>query len=401
MLAVSTVSGWAQTRLSPGVHLQYTDMAVLASRERRADFPCQVTPDKPGLGFDLRFHSDYRVTVPIKVRTDVGGWLQVVMRVTPSANSEEPVYLIHRYSVPDVPLGAKGEGDLAGGFDLGLGRYQVDWMMRDGRGRVCSSHWELEAKLRGGQQNLPLTLEPNIVAERVEGPFDEEPPVERAATRPLHVKILLNLSPAQPQESILRPGDAAVLLSMLRSITREPGVSRFTLVAFNLREQKIVNRQGNAGKIDFVQLGQAVQSRTAGTLNYHLLLDPQSETHFVTKLLTDQLGAAAASPDVIIILGPKVTLEKKVPLEPLKEGGAVPCPIFYLNYNPNPVDDPWRDTIGSALKAYKGAVAYDIRLPRDLGAAMRDMLSRIGKRPTSEAAVSSRLQATDGTASEQ
>ena len=234
ILAVS-VCGWAQTRLSPEFHLQYTDMAVLASRERRADFSCQVTPDKPALGFDLRFHSNYRVAVPIKVLADVGGWLQVIMRVTPSANSEEPVYLIHRYSIPDVPLEAKGEGELASGVDLGLGRYKVDWMIRDGRGRVCSSHWELEAKLRGGRQNLPLTLDPNMVAGRVEGPFDDEPPVERAATRPLHVKILLNLSPVKPQETILRPEDAAVLLSMLRSITREPGLSRFTLVAFNLR----------------------------------------------------------------------------------------------------------------------------------------------------------------------
>src|ERR1700730_5518808 len=73
MLAVSTVSGWPQTRLSPELHLQYTDMAVLASRERRADFSCQVTPDKPSLGFDLRFHSDYHVTIPIKLLADVGG----------------------------------------------------------------------------------------------------------------------------------------------------------------------------------------------------------------------------------------------------------------------------------------------------------------------------------------
>src|SRR5712691_7806451 len=93
MLAVSTVSGWAQTRLSREFCLQYTDMAVLASRERRVDLSCQVTPDKPSLGFDLRFHSDYRVTVPIKVLADVGGWLQVVIRVTPAASREEPVYL--------------------------------------------------------------------------------------------------------------------------------------------------------------------------------------------------------------------------------------------------------------------------------------------------------------------
>jgi hypothetical protein len=388
MVAASTASGWARTRPSTESPLPYADMAVLASRERRADFSCQVTSDKPGLGFDLRFHSDYHVTVPIKILAEVGGWSQVVMRVTPAANREEPVYLVHRFSIPDVPPGAKGDGTLTGGLDLGLGRYQVDWMMRDGRGRVCSSHWQLEAKLGGGQKDLPLTLDPNIVAERAEGPFGEEPPVEKATAEPLHVKILLNLSPLKPQQSILKPIDRAVLLSMVRSITREPGVSGVSLVAFNLREQRIVYRQEDDDKINFAALDQAAQSTTAGTINYSLLKDPRSETHFVTKLLTDQLGARTSSPDAIVIIGPKVTLEKKVPLDPLKEEGAAACPIFYLNYNPNPFEEPWRDTIGSALKAYKGAVAYDIVMPRDLGIAMRDMLSRMGKRTSAEAAMS-------------
>jgi len=47
------------------------------------------------------------------------------------------------------------------------------------------------------------------------------------------------------------------------------------------------------------------------------------------------------------------------------------CPIFYLNYNPNPVDEPWADTIGSALKAYKQAISYNIQFPHDLGVAMK------------------------------
>ena len=400
LLAASTASGWAGTRPSLESSLQQADMAVLASRKHRADFSCQVTSDKPGLGFDLRFHSHYHVAVPLKVLADGGGWLQVLMRVTPAANREEPVYLVHRVSIPDAPPGAKGDGVLSGGFDLGLGRYQVDWMMRDGRGRVCSSHWALEAKLRGSQQDLPLTLDPNMVAERAEGPFGEEPPVEKAAAEPLHVKVLLNFSPAKAQQSILRPTDRAVLLSILRGITMEPGVRHLSLVAFNLREQRIIYQEDD-DKIDFAALDQAAQSPTAGTISYRRLKDPRSETHFVTKLLTDQLGARTSSPDAIIIVGPKVTLEKKVPLDPLKERGAAACPIFYLNYNPNPLEEPWRDTIGSALKAYKGAVAYDIVMPRDLGVAMRDMLSRMGKRPTSEAAISSLLEATDGAASQQ
>src|SRR5260370_42385694 len=139
-------------------------MAVRACRGHRADFSCLVTSDKPGLAFDLRLHYDYHVTVPIKVLANVGGWLQVLMRVTPAANREEPVYLVHRFSIPDVPPGAKGDGVLSGGFDLGLGRYQVDWMMRDGRGRVHSSHWHFEAKLLVGQQDLPVTLDTHMIA---------------------------------------------------------------------------------------------------------------------------------------------------------------------------------------------------------------------------------------------
>jgi hypothetical protein len=73
-----------------------------------------------------------------------------------------------------------------------------------------------------------------------------------------------------------------------------------------------------------------------------------------------------------------------VPTGPLKKGGAIACPIFYLNYNPSPFDNPWRDTIGYALKAYRSAVRYDIAMPRDFASAMNDILSRIGKQTTGE-----------------
>src|SRR6202040_1334580 len=126
--------------------------------------------------------------LPIGVLADIGPWLQVVMRVTPAENGEKPVYLSHRYPLSDVPLQTEGEGELTGGFDLGPGHYQVDWMMRDSRGRVCSSHWKLEGMLPRGHQDLPLTLGPGLAAARLENPFDEEPPIERTTTGQLHIK---------------------------------------------------------------------------------------------------------------------------------------------------------------------------------------------------------------------
>jgi len=379
LLAGSMAKGWSGASMAPDPPLPYFDMAILASREPRTDLSCHVVSDKPGLGFDLRFHSEFRAMVPTKVLADAG-WLQVVMRVTPTAESENPVYLVRRFAVRDIPLGTNREATLTSGFSLGLGRYRVDWMMKDDRERVCSSHWDLEAKPGRGQRDLPLTLGPNKVA----GWEEDAPPVKRDPAQPRRVKILLNLSTAKPQESTIKPRDVMVLLSMLSSIIHEPGVDCITLVAFNLREQRIVYRQDAVHRIDFAALAKAAQSPTAGTIDYHLLQDPRSETRFVTRLLTNQLGAQNESPDAIIIAGLKVLLDKKVPLESLKEGGEARCPIFYLNYNPDPIDQPWGDTIGFALKAYKRALAYNIMLPKDLGYAMRDMLSRIAKRPASE-----------------
>src|SRR5260370_15588118 len=106
------------------------------------------------------------------------------------------------------------------------------------------------------------------------GPAPEGRPCNGPPPPPLHVKILLNLSPAKPQESILKPQEAAVLLSILRGITREPGVSRFSVVAFNLRAQKIIYREESADKIDFAALSKAAQLPTAGAVNYTLTSGP-------------------------------------------------------------------------------------------------------------------------------
>jgi hypothetical protein len=385
-LSASLMSGSAQVLLQQEARLPAGDLSVLDSRTARADLSCQIESVRPDLGFDLRFHTYYRVTVARKMFELAGSALSVILRVR-AANEKEPIYFVQRVVLPNLPPETKGMGMFAGGFDVGPGRYEVDWMMRDGVGRVCSAHWELEAKLGSRERNLPLTLARNMIAEGLATPFDDEPASDRVATQGLRVKILLNLSPAGERESLLKPHYANVLASMLRSIVREPDVRRVSLIAFNMRAQKIVYRQDNAETVDFTALGKALATPDAGTVNYRLLQDRRSEAHFVTSLLIDQLGRRTSSEDAIIILGPKVSLEKNASLELLREGGAVSCPIFYLNYNPNPFEDPFPDTIGSALKAYGAASRYEIVRPHDFGAAMREVLIRLGKRPAVETAL--------------
>jgi hypothetical protein len=381
VLAASMAAVESRSRRQPDPRLQYDDMAKLASRDPREELSCELTSNKPALGFDLRFHSDYHATVPVKALVDAGGWFQVAMRVTSRSENDQPVYLANRFDIRKVPMGNKGDVELVDGFDLGPGTYRVDWIMRDARERVCSAHWDLEAKAGSGKQDLPLTLGPSQVVDAEMNDYPYRPQPKEAAAQ-LQVKILLNLSPAKPQESIVRPEDAAILFAILRGIAGQPRIVVSTVVAFNLREQKIVYRQENAERIDFLAMEKATQSRTSGTIDISLLRDPQSETHFVTGLLTDELGAQADAPDAIVIVGAKVSLERNVPRNSLKALGSAICPVFYLNYTSNPLE-PWPDTIGSALKAYKGAAAYNIVFPRDLGLAMRELFSRVAKRSNS------------------
>ena len=332
----------------------------------------------------MRFHADYRVAIPIKMLAGAGGTLEIALRVTAGSHGE-PVYLMQQVGVPNLPPGATGMGWLAGGFDVGPGRYHVDWMIRDIVGRTCTAHWDLNVKLGPRERNVALTLPENSIAGRLGAPI-EDWPLAAQAGQPLRLKILLNVSPPGSGESLLNPQYAAVLLSMLRSIVREPGATRLTLVAFALRAQKIVYQQAGAEQIDFSALDKALNTES-GTIDYRLLQDKKSEVRFVTNLLIEQLGRKTAPQDAIVIVGPKVSLER-VSVEMLRAGGAASCPIFYLNYNPNPLEDPFPDTIGSALKAYGTASKYLIERPRDFGAAMNDMLIRLRRQPSSGAGFS-------------
>jgi len=74
----------------------------------------------------------------------------------------------------------------------------------------------------------------------------------------------------------------------------------------------------------------------------------------------------------------------------LKEPADPGCPVFYLNYDPDPVVNPWRDLIGSVVKFWKG-FEYTISRPRDLFPAWNNVMARIPNREP-EMGVSDRIR---------
>jgi hypothetical protein len=187
--------------------------------------------------------------------------------------------------------------------------------------------------------------------------------------------VIVNFAPQDSDSATLQPLDMNALVSILRSIAREPRIGKFSVVAFNVKEERVLYRQQDAQQIDFPALGSAVGSLSLGTVDVKRLSQKRGETEFLNNLIADELNTPD-HPDAVIFAGPKVMLDDGVSAESLRKVADVEYPIFYMNYNLRPQAVPWRDAIGNAVKFLKGS-EYTISRPRDLWYAWEDIMSRI------------------------
>ena len=358
------------------VYLVNTDLAVLESQTPRKDLPCEVKPADTALGFDLRFHSGYEVTIPLKELAADDNVLNMLFRVTPQQDPENPVYFVQYVRVPPLEKRAGGESTLNGVFDLGEGKYHVDWIMRDRSERICAFFWDTKAEIPDRDRGIEMAIAAHAVEQSIQEQFLEDPPVERTRGPRLNVKMMVNFAPQKQTSSSMRPIDTQALVTLMRRITREPRVGKFSVVVFNIAEQRVVYRQSSEDRIDFPALGEAIRDIEPGVVNMRLLENKRGEMEFLTDLIKTEM-TAADHPDALIFAGPKYTVEDMVPENELKPVvQSVDYPLFYLNYNLVPQDNPWRDSIGRAIRVFNGK-EFTISRPRDLWFSVAEMVDRI------------------------
>ncbi len=359
------------------VTLMPSDLAILEEDDARKDLSCTVTPRKPELGFDLRFHGGYDVTMPLSELSGSGEVLTVVFRVYPQGEKIHAANFVQHFRVPPIDDEAKGDAFLQGGVDLGEGKYHVDWLMRDRAERICSSSWDTEAALAPKDKPMALFVKPNEIRESLLQPFvnDTVAGTRQRMEDPLNLKLLVNFAPQNAQSAALQRSDTDALVSILKTIERDPHVGRISLVAFNVEQSRVVYRQESGENIDFPSLGKALDTMKLGTVNVMQLGQKHSETDFLQDLIEKEVGTPA-HPDAVIFAGPKAMLDANVPEDDLRRIGDIECPVFYMNYNLNPQAVPWKDSISRAIRAFKGT-EYTISRPRDLWVSTTEMLNRI------------------------
>jgi hypothetical protein len=374
---------YAQMLLKPtepgqAVNLIPSDITILEAGQERKDLPCTVAQRKPELGFDLRFHSGFDVSVPLSELSGDGQLLTVIFRVIARDGDSHTANFVQHFRVPAIADDAKGDAALQGVIDLGEGSYHVDWMMRDREERVCATSWDVDANLSPKDKPIPLFLSKNQVEQTQPEPFFNDPAAEMprgGKEDNLNVKLLVNFAPQNAVSAALQRSDTDALVSILKTIQRDPRVASVSLVAFNMNEEQVLYRQESANQIDFAALGKALQQMKLGTVNVMKLSQKHSETDFLQNLISTEMTPAAHA-DAVIFAGPKAMLDANVPDDDLRRIGGIECPVFYMNYNLDPQATPWKDSISHAIRIFRGT-EYTISRPRDLWFSTVEMFGRI------------------------
>ena len=360
------------------LYLSHSDIAVLGAEATRDDLPCTVEPLDPKLEYDLNFQAGYVARVPLASLAGKGNELRVLFRIE-SLDDEgaEPVYFRERYDVPSIEPEATGDATLPGKYRLGPGRYKVSWLMRDRAERVCAHSWEIAAETLEGFEKLAASPSAAKISEASDEIFVEDPPIRRAAGKLLHVKLMVSFSPVDLAKVKLSDYDMRAVVSMLRVLAREPQIGELSLVAYNAHEERVIYESGRRTRIDFEELGEAVESSLSGMVNIEQLQDEQSSEKFIKSLFERHLtrrGIAEsddpAPPDLVVFLGPKVVFEKPASSALLAESARLQVPIFYFIYNRNPRSYPWRDAVSAGLKNFD-IKELDITGAKDFGRSMQ------------------------------
>jgi hypothetical protein len=368
--------------IGTGGRLMPADEGILELGESRTDLPCRIRPVNPELQFDFSFHPSYDLEIPLRELAETKS-ITAVFRVIPEGRPEEAVHFRQKWTVPELPDKPAGSVHLRGEFVVGEGEYRVDWLMRDDSERYCSASWRVSARLKSRDRQVALHLAPRAILPFTTDLFQPEAPVPRDLNQPLKIRILLHLSAPSKSAAAMRTAETMALLSMLRNIAREPRIGSVSITAFNIDQGRILYRQQAASQIDFPGLGQAIQQSSFGTISVQTLREPVDAARFMSDLLIQE--CAGDEIDALIFIGPARSPEAGAWRNLPKALSTITYPVFYLNYNPMALSNPWRDSIGSVVKFLRG-VEYVIAEPRDVSLAWNEIMSRIEKDSTSQPA---------------
>jgi hypothetical protein len=290
---------------------------------------CDVMPIKPALNFSFRFQAGFIVRVPMSQYSGAGHRWAMLIRVTPAGG--EPVYLLSVIRLPDIPK-TRIAAEVGGGYLVGEGRYNVQYVLFDDSNRICRKSWTVEAKLRHSERGIRVA----IPARTVRGfSWFTAPETPRNAddAAPLRLTVMLHAAPLSARRTTLRASDGLMLVGMLSALLERLPTRSVRLVVFNLDQQRELFRLDDFAPKAVEQVAQSINDLQLGVVDYRVLQNPRGHIEVLTDLVNAEIRAKEPS-DAVVFLGPPSRYWDDVPPSAFERAHGAGPQFFFFQYRP-------------------------------------------------------------------
>ncbi len=365
VLMMSAGTGlWAQMLVEPARLPER--LRSFDKREGEARLNCSVRPLKPSLNLGFRFQTGVSLEVPMKQFGGRETPLAMAIRVTPEGSVAQASWLATRVRVPATEE-KRAVAELAGSYIVGEGKYRVDMVLADDKGRACTSGWSIRAELSDRIRNV----RPGLPAGTVDDLSMRKSRRAAGTAEPdrYTVSILLHASATSPNRLRLRDYDRMLLLSALSSMAdRLPAKIRLTV--FSMDNPTEVFHTDELSRESFGQAMQALNEVELGKVDYATLQNRSGHLELLARLLNRE-ARATNRPDAVVVIGPLAHSERRISDEELGDGSGAP-PVYYVQLRPWRMAGAWTDSISKAVSQLGGKTRA-VYSPEDFAAALQDI----------------------------
>jgi hypothetical protein len=273
--------------------------------------------------------------------------------------------------LPEIPK-TRQVAEVGGGYLVGEGRYNVQWLMFDDALRVCRKSWTVEARLGHNERAVRLGMPANSV--RGFSWFSRrDASRNRDDAPPVRLTVMLHAAPLSIRRTTLRANDSLILVGLLSSLLERMPTRSVRLVVFSLDQQKELFRRDSFSPRMLSQVAEAINSAELGVVDYRVLQNRRGHVDMLTDLVSGEMHAKEPS-DVVLFLGPASRYWDKVPADSLERADADDARprFYYFQYRSFFRPATFPDVISLALRKLRGKTVL-IHSPGEFAKAIQQV----------------------------
>jgi hypothetical protein len=342
------------------------------SKQTQNTLKCDVQTWSPALDFDFRYQAGLFLIAGMN-QFRFGDRVTAYLRVVPEGSA--PVFLWQSLKLPSPAPGSEAirPGDLkhqeitlGNAFNVGEGRYSVEFLFVSQGGGSCYKKWSWSvgnhADKRVPQMMSPGSVTP-IVIDSWDGHLD---------SKGVRLRVLLDAASMRQYSSQLYPWDRSLLLEALASVLKQVPARSVALTAFNLEQQREIFRQEQFDAAGFEKLSKALEGVGLATVPYEALRKG-SAPKFLINLTREQVSVDHPA-EAVVFLGPLSSVDQNILMQPFDDSGSPR--FFYFALHRSGANFP--DAIEHLTKNLHGSV-FSISTPSELALAIRKMTAQLGQ----------------------